>query len=502
MMNRSYFYSNNKEETLVKLLKLGRIFVFCSIASIAPLLASAQTHSIKARAAKPNILFILTDDLDTAAVEYMPRVKSLIAERGVSFSNYFVNISLCCPSRASILRGQYAHNTGVYTNNKADGSFIYFYKQDLEKSTIATWLQDEGYRTAFIGKYLNGYPRQASPDYVPPGWDEWYSPINDSGYLGYNYTLNENGNMASYGIEPDDYSTDVYTNKARQFIDRAAQDKQPFFAHVSYFAPHQPAISAPRHRHLFTQKQVPRTNSFNEADVSDKPAYIRNLPLLNRAEQAKIDRLYQRRLRSLQAVDEGVASLIETLKANNQLDNTYIVFTSDNGFRLGQHRLPFGKETAYEEDIHLPLYIRGAGIPKGKVIDEIVGNIDLAPTFAELTGTKIPKFVDGRSLVGLMHSQISSWRQVFLIEHRQDSPEALIPSYAGLRTKNCTYVEYENNERELYNLTQDPQQLENISDRIAPESIEAYSQHLDRLNKCKTKKCRQLELKSLPDCDL
>lgn len=487
---------------MVNLLKLGRILFFCSIGSIAALLVIAITPSIEASAARPNILFILTDDLDAAAVEYMPRVKSVIADEGVSFSNYFANISLCCPSRASMLRGQYAHNTGVYTNNKADGSFIYFYQEGLEKSTIATWLQDEDYRTAFIGKYLNGYPRQASLDYVPPGWDEWYSPINDSGYVGYNYTLNENGNLVSYGRDREDYSTDVYTNKARQFIDRAVQDKQPFFAYVSYFAPHQPAISAPRHRHLFTQKQVPRSDSFNEADVSDKPAYIRNLPLLDRAEQAKIDQLYQRRLRSLQAVDEGVASLIETLKVNNQLYNTYIIFTSDNGFRLGQHRLPFGKETAYEEDIHLPLYIRGAGIPKGKAIDEIVGNIDLAPTFAELAGAKIPKFVDGRSLVVLIHSGISSWRQAFLIEHRQDSPEALIPSYAGLRTKNCTYVEYENNERELYNLTQDPQQLENMANSIDPQSIKAYSQHLDRLSKCKTKKCRQLELKFLPDCNL
>ena len=488
---------------MVELLKLGRILFFCSIASTAAVLAIAQAEFIKAQVAKPNILFVLTDDLDAAAVEYMPQVKSLIAERGVSFSNYFVNISLCCPSRATILRGQYAHNTGIYTNNKADGSFIHFYQQDLEKSTIATWLHEEGYRTAFMGKYLNGYPRQASLDYVPPGWDEWYSPINDSGYVGYNYTLNENGNLVSYGRDAKDYSTDVYTAKARQFINRAAQDKQPFFAYVSYFAPHQPAISAPRHRHLFVQKQVPRTNSFNEADVSDKPAYIRNLPLLNRAERAKIDRLYQRRLRSLQAVDEGVASLIETLKANNQLDNTYIIFTSDNGFRLGQHRLPPAKETAYEEDIHLPLYIRGAGIPQGKVIDKIVGNLDLAPTFAELAGAKIPKFVDGRSLVSSIYSQsVSSWRKALLIEHRQDSPQALIPSYAGLRTEKCTYVEYENNERELYNLTQDPQQLKNIANGIAPESIRAYSQHLDRLSKCKTQKCRQLELKSLPDCNL
>ena len=485
---------------MVKLLKIRRIYAFSLVSSIAAILAIAPANFDRVSEARPNILFILTDDLDAAAIEYMPQVKSLIADRGVSFSNYFVNISLCCPSRASILRGQYAHNTGVFSNNKADGSFIYLYKQGLEKSTIATWLQDKGYRTTFIGKYLNGYPRQASRDYVPFGWDEWYSPINDSGYVGYNYTLNENGSLVSYGTQPEDYSTDVYTSKAQQFIEQAAKDRQPFFAYISYFAPHQPAIAAPRHRHLFTQKQAPRTGSFNEADVSDKPEYIQSLPLLDRQEQTTIDRLYQRRLRSLQAVDEGVASLIATLKANNQLDNTYIIFSSDNGFHLGQHRLPPAKETAYEEDIHLPLYVRGAGIAEGKVIDEIVANIDLAPTFAELAGAKTPKFVDGRSLVSLMYSQtVANWRKVFLLEHRQDNPQALIPDYAGLRTKNCTYVEYED-ERELYNLTQDPQQLENIANSITPESIAKYRQHLKELRKCRGKKCRQLELESLPDC--
>ncbi|MCC0178306.1 sulfatase [Waterburya agarophytonicola K14] len=465
------------------------------------IMALAIKGNLAKAQATPNILFILTDDLDAAAVEYMPQVKSLIADQGISFSNYFVNISLCCPSRASILRGQYAHNTGVFTNNKADGSFIYLYQQGLEKSTIATWLKDRDYLTAFMGKYLNGYPRHAPEDYVPPGWDEWYSPIYDSGYVGYNYRLNENGKLVRYGRRPKDYSTDVYTEKARQFIDRAAQANQPFFAYVSYFAPHQPAIPAPRHSKLFKDKQAPRTASFNEADVRDKPTYIRHLPLLNSEAQAEIDQLYQRRLKSLQAVDEGVASLIATLKANGQLDNTYIVFSSDNGFRLGQHRLPPAKETAYEEDIHLPLYIRGPGVAAGRVIKDIVSNVDLAPTFAELAEIKTPKFVDGRSLVGLMRSQFRlPWRQVFLLEHRRDKPAALIPSYTGLRTKNCTYVKYGNGEQELYNVVQDPQQLENIASRAA-RIIKQYSQRLAKLRKCKRDKCRQLELEPLPDCN-
>jgi N-acetylglucosamine-6-sulfatase len=484
---------------LVKLLKIR------SLLSLSLVGFMALTLAIKVNTTQPqmtpNILFILTDDLDAAAIEYMPQVKSLIAAQGVSFDNYFVNISLCCPSRSSILRGQYAHNTGVFTNNKADGSFIYFHLNGLEKSTMATWLQDKGYRNTFIGKYLNGYPRSAKKDFVPPGWDEWYSPINDSGYVGYNYTLNENGKLVNYGSRPEDYNADVYTNKAVQSINRAAKDKKPFFTYVSYFAPHQPAIAAPRHSQLFKDKQAPRTTSFNEADVEDKPKYIRNLPLLDREAQAKIDHLYQRRLKSIQAVDEGVVTLINALKANGQLDNTYIVFSSDNGFRLGQHRLPAGKETAYEEDIHLPLYIRGAGITAGKVVEQIVSNVDLAPTFTELAGAKLPKFVDGRSLVNLIFSEEeASWRQVFLLEHRRDEPKALIPSYGGLRTKNCTYVKYGSGEQELYNLTQDPQQLQNLVSRVSAQIIQEYSQRLSKLRKCKQKQCRQLELEPLPNC--
>ncbi|HEY9771248.1 MAG TPA: sulfatase [Coleofasciculaceae cyanobacterium] len=493
-----------------KLLKLKHLFSFC-LSLIFLIFVNGIFIPTKANVAlqtPPNILFILTDDLDAAAVDYMPQVKSLLADGGTSFSNYFVNISLCCPSRATILRGQYAHNTGVYTNRKLDGSFIYLYRHGLDKSTIATWLQRKGYRNAYIGKYFNGYPRQAPKTYVPPGWDEWYSPIYDSGYLGYNYNLNENGTLVSYGDRPEDYSADVYTHKAQQFITQAAKDRRPFFAYISYFAPHQPAIAAPRHSQLFPEAFAPRTPSFNEADVSDKPEYIRNLPLLSQPKQDKIDRLYQRRLRSLQAVDEGLVTLVNTLEANHQLENTYIIFTSDNGFHLGQHRLHPAKETAYEEDIHLPLYIRGPDVRAGKIINKIVSNVDLAPTFAELAGAKMPNFVDGRSLVGLFRRHASfplAWRQALFLQHRRN-PELnqesanFIPDYKGLRTSHCTYVKYGNGEQELYNLRQDPDQLQNLAKVIQPKIIKQYARQLVRLSKCQQNTCRQVELQPLPDC--
>ena len=487
-----------KQTKLIRLLALTLIFcLLLTNISFKPALALAAERP-------PNILLIVADDLADADVAYMPQVKSLLVDGGTSFSNYFVNVSLCCPSRATTLRGQYAHNTHVWTNYKDDGSFVVFHKRGEEKSTIATWLQDRGYRTAHFGKYLNIYPFTATRNYVPPGWDEWHTPVHGSAYLQFNYTLNENGKLVKYGEQPEDYGTDVYTNKAQEFITKAAKANQPFFAYLDYYAPHQPAIPAPRHLDLFPDARMPRTPAYNEADVSDKPQYIRELPLLNQQKQSKIDWLYQKRLRSLQAVDEGLVSLYRTLKATNQLDNTYIFFTSDNGFHLGQHRLPVGKETAYEEDIHLPLFIRGPQVTAGKKIEQIVGNVDLASTFADLAGAKIPDFVDGRSFASLFLSGLptpKSWRQVFLLQHLPNLHEELIiPKYSGLRTAHCTYVEYDNGDRELYNIKQDPYQLENLAPTAKSETLDQYSQNLAQLRNCHGKNCRHLDVRPVPDC--
>lgn len=462
----------------------------------------------------PNIVFILTDDLDAASLEYMPHVKSLLADGGTSFSNYFVSNSLCCPSRATILRGQYAHNTGVLTNSKTNGSFVIFYKRREERSTIATWLQQKGYYTGFIGKYLNIYPYTAKMNYIPPGWDRWISPVHGSAYVQYDYTVNDNGKLVRYGHRPEDYGSDVYTHKAEQFINQATKINRPFFLFLSYYAPHQPATSAPRHQNLFLDAKAPRTPAYDEKDVSDKPKHIQALPRLNSEEIAKIDYLYQKRLRSLQAVDEGVVNLFNTLQATNQLDNTYIFFSSDNGFHLGQHRFPPGKETAYEEDIHLPLLIRGPNVPAGKIIEPIAGNVDLAPTWADLAGAKIPDFVDGRSLVSLFELQPETsparfyrrklnelrailptgWRQVFLLEHWFNPKEDIfIPQFSGLRGSDYSYVEYINGDREFYDLKQDPNQLNNLIKQTNPRLLNRYARLLHQLQRCHGRNCRGVE---------
>jgi N-acetylglucosamine-6-sulfatase len=503
-------------------------------------------------AARPNILFILTDDLDAATMDHFPVLRALLSDQGATFANYFDSLSLCCPSRTTILRGQYAHNTAITGNRPPAGGFEKVHALGLETSTIATWLRAAGYHTALLGKYLNGYPRGVAPTYVPPGWSDWYSPAAGNAYGEFNYTLNENGTLVPYGNRPEDYMVDVLAARAQAIMRRTAQDGTPFFIEIATYAPHGPATPAPRHADAFPDAQAPRTPSFNEEDVSDKPAWLRARPPLTPRQIEQIDALYRRRLQSLLAVQDLVAGLIDTLRATGQLANTYIFLSSDNGFHLGQHRLPSGKQTAYEEDIRVPLLVRGPGIAAGRVIDQLAGNVDLAPTFAELAGVQPPDFVDGRSLVPLLHGDTTaaaSWRGAFLIEHgdvdddkvslwkgevegdkeaaapphRQggraagrgrpaagaggllEPPDPMeraqrvrggagIPTFQALRTADVLYVRYVTGEQELYDLRADPAQLQNLAGSADPELLARLAAWLAVLGRCAGAGCRTADV--------
>jgi N-acetylglucosamine-6-sulfatase len=503
---------------------------FCIVALALIVVLTAETvrpaMPVQA-AAHPNVLFILTDDLDLAEIAFMPKLKSLLSDQGATFDQYFASVSLCCPSRSTILRGQYSHNTGVLTNGGGNGGFELAYSRGLEQSTIATWLKSAGYRTGLFGKYLNGYPHTASETYIPPGWTDWNSAVKGNPYAEFNYTLNENGKLVDYKIKPQDYGTDVYARQANDFIQQAAKDKQPFFVYLAVYAPHQPATPAPRHKDLFPDAQAPRTPNYNEADVSDKPEYISARRPMGPVVARGIDELYRKRLQSLQAVDEAIGTLYDTLKANGQLDNTYIVFTSDNGFHLGNHRLPAGKQTAYEEDIHLPLIVRGPNIAPGTHVAQLAGNIDLAPTFADMAGVTPADFVDGRSLLPLATGKTPpSWRQAFLVEHWMAGPEdpsAInqepsdedqsssvtgagassggqnlraklgIPEFHGIRISGYTYVQYNTGEKELYDLTKDPYELDNLASKADPALVKQFADRVAELVKCKADSCRAAE---------
>jgi len=380
-----------------------------------------------AGAAKPNIVFILADDLDAAEIQYMPKLKALIADQGLTFSNYSVAMSLCCPSRATTLRGQYPHNTQILGNTLPTGGYQKFFQLGEENSTIATWLQAAGYKTMLAGKYLNDFPIKTDPMHIPPGWNEWYSAIKGDPYGEFNYTLNENGTVVPYGSQPQDYGTDVYFGKALDFIGRSLAANQPFFTYIAPYAPHAPYTPAPRHADLFPGVQAPRTPNYNEADVSDKPAYIRNRLLLPPKIMDKIDTDYRHRLQALQAVDEGIAAVVAKVQAAGQLNNTYFFFTSDNGYHLGNHRQIEGKIAPYEEELRVTMIVRGPGVPAGVSLDQLVGNLDLAPTWADIAGASVPSFVDGRSLLPLMGANPppnSRWRQVFSIENGPDNGDS------------------------------------------------------------------------------
>lgn len=356
---------------------------------------------------KPNIIFILSDDEDLAAHAYMPKTKTLLHDQGTTFTNFFVSYSLCCPSRASILTGQYSHNTHIEGNDPPAGGFIKAYQLAMEQQTLPVWLQQAGYHTMLVGKYLNGYGRAetadiVSPTYIPPGWDEWYGAMAAAPYRDYDYDLNEAGAVVHYGAAASDYLTDVIAQKAVDAIHRSADSSQPLFLYLAPFTPHFPAQYAPRHAQMFSDFKLPRTPSFNEADVTDKPYIIKISKLLTATQIRQLETLYVKRLRSLQAIDDLVEAVVNALAETNQLDNTYIVYMSDNGFHMGEHRQPRGKNLPYEEDIRVPFVIRGPNIAQGALESRFGVNIDISPTLLEMAGVELPPTIDGRSVLSLL----------------------------------------------------------------------------------------------------
>ncbi|MEW5915451.1 MAG: sulfatase, partial [Gemmatimonadota bacterium] len=472
--------------------------VFAAITFFATVvLGPAPCAAAQQAASRPNILFILADDLDVESASHMPRLKALVADQGVTFTNAFTTYPVCCPSRASILTGQYPHNHQILFNIPPLGGFAKFRDRGGEASTVATWLQSAGYRTALYGKYLNGYPAN-TPQHVPPGWSVWHGTYDNENY--YNYRVNENGTVRQYGDRAEDYETDVHAGSIVRFLEEAeTRDAEPWFIYFAPYAPHGdprlglgqegPAVPAPRHRTAFASALAPRTPSFNEADVSDKPPAIRQRASLTPGQTAILDYLYRERLRSLLAVDEAIERFVRTLTRLGELPNTYIVFTSDNGYHVGQHRFMTGKLNMYEEDTRVPAMVRGPGIPARTQRAHFALNIDWGPTFAELAGAAAPPIVDGSSLVPLLKRDapaVDAWRQDFLIEIHRPTGEVVF----GLRTRTQSYAEYSTGPRELYQLDVDPYQLTNRHANADAALLTRLSERLKELVTCAGGSCR------------
>jgi N-acetylglucosamine-6-sulfatase len=435
---------------------------------------------------RPNIVFVMTDDMDEGMLARMPVVGSRLMEAGVTFDNAFATQSLCCPSRATALRGQYSHNHSITANDLPDGGAELFRRRGLDESTFATWLQDSGYRTGLVGKYLNNTEKR----YIPPGWDEWYGLVGSAS----DRTLNQNGNVRSYPRTT--LMTDVYTDRSLDFLRRATDDASdpPFMLWAGTFAPHLPADYGEDHARLYRDTPLPRSPSFNEADVSDKPEWVRNTPRLTPEEVGKLQEQHRDRLRSLRGVDEMVGDILALLENRGELGNTYVVFTTDNGLQSGQHRL-LKKNTPYDEAVGVPLVVRGPGVPAGVAREQLVVNNDFAPTFADIAGVDPPGFVDGRSLAPLLRADPptgSAWRTAILNEQEQHQ-RFHIPDYEAVRTRTHAFVQWKTGDRELYDLRRDPYQLENINETADRLLTARLRTRLDMLAACRGSTCMATE---------
>jgi N-acetylglucosamine-6-sulfatase len=477
-----------------------------AVAALAPLALAALAHGASAQPAperRPNIVFVLTDDLAWNLVQYMPHVLQMQRD-GVTFSNYFTTDSLCCPSRASILTGAYPHSTGIFTNVPPDGGFAEFNRRHLERSTFAISLQAAGYRTALLGKYLNSYePKKHPPE---PGWSVW--AVGGNEYEGFDYDLNEDGKAVHYGTEPADYQTDVLANMAVRFIKESAG--KPFLIEVATYSPHEPSTPAPRDANAFPGLRAPRTPAFNAPHDATQPEWLRlnhdePRAALTEANIAEIDAEFRKRAQSVLSIDAMIGRLQAAVAEIGQSDNTYFFFNSDNGYHMGEFGLMPQKMTAYDTDIRVPLIVTGPGIAAGRKIDEFALNIDLSPTFTELGGAETHALVDGRSLVGLLHGRPPvRWRNLALVEHHgpvtvRSDPDFDIrgnpPDYAAIRGPAFLYVEYINGDREYHDLGSDPHQVRNTYASLSEGRKASLHAALVSLGNCRgTKACSVADL--------
>jgi N-acetylglucosamine-6-sulfatase len=542
------------------LLALLSVLVFAGLRS-APNAGAASSSATQ----KPSFVVIQIDDatLDQLYaslnvggidVQAMPYTLSLIANRGITFNRYYVPYPLCCPSRVSLLTGRYAHNHNVRGNVPPNGGFTGFKARQAYNYNLAPWLQAAGYRTIHIGKFLNGYgdePFDEGKD-VPPGWNAWHSVLRaDTNHFFYGYSLNNNGivegpfgdpgswETREYG-ERDDfgcptaplngkpcfYETDVFNRIAAEEM-YGTSPEQPFYLQLDYTAPHgdfrRPAGPEPATRHYNTFAGAPyphsRAQGFNEGNVNDKPRFIREAPYLSLQEIHTYRVYYQKALESLRSVDEGVKQVVDTLGGLSRLRNTYIIFTSDNGFFYGEHRLTGGKFIAYEPATHLPLLIRGPGIKPGTSTGELAANIDLAPTILELAGATADKSIDGRSLVPYMKDPALRSRRPILFEsfvetadveangeptaqrarssaRNGDASASIVAppkDYLGIRLGPYKYIEWPSGEKELYDITKDPYELNNIIRIRNLSPIRAFLHaQLVRLEACSGRTCQEV----------
>lgn len=542
-------------------------------------LAGGPVRAGAAAAPHPNFVVIQTDDqtLDglyaafsayagAPATRAMPNTLNLIAKRGMTFDRYYVSYPLCCPSRVTLLTGRYAHNHHVRGNVPPEGGYTGFTARNAMRHNLAVWLNEAGYRTIHVGKFLNGYGDEPFDNgrTVPPGWDAWHTVLKaDTDHYYYGYTMNDNGSIdgpfgdpgswetREYGVRDDPgcpfapanglpcyYETDRFSEDAVEEI-RATPPERPFYLQVDYTSPHgdfrHPAgpEPAPRHYGWFEGAPLPHDGAegLNEGNVSDKPSFIREAPFLTPTELHVYRVYYDKQLEALRSVDDGVKLIFQALGQMHRLRDTYVIFTSDNGFFFGEHRLAGGKFLAYEPSTHVPFLIRGPGVKRNAKSSELAANVDIAPTILELAGVKADASIDGRSMVPFLHNPnlrtnrpilFESFVQTSDVEENGGGPPAtpayestggsaartsasrrpgrgagasiVAPpkDYAGIRLGPWKYIEWPDGEKELYDIEKDPNELNNrVRERnLSPIRNFLHAQLL-RLKSCVGRACSE-----------
>jgi N-acetylglucosamine-6-sulfatase len=433
---------------------------------------------------RPNVILIDTDDQNVADMSVMRHTLNLLGARGTTFRNSYVSYPLCCPSRATHLTGQYAHNHGVFSDQRYT---------DLDgTNTLAVWLKRARYRTAMVGKYLNGYG-VLNPREIPPGWKQWYGLTGGTEQKRYGYKLNENGKLRKYGRKPTDYIDYVLGAKVNGLLKAWAPSPKPFFIYYNPNNPHgekgTPIWStrdpepAPRYLGVFGDIPAPRPPNFDEPNVSDKPEQIQDIPHLSDPEKADLDRRYRGRLESLLSVDDQVKKIVKLVRKYGDKRKTFIIFTSDNGLEMGSHRIMF-KNFLYEEGERVPLIIRGPGVPQNTTRDQLVANIDLAPTIVAIAKARPGRVMDGIDLLPLTRDPSVSNSRTLLFE-------SVDLGIYGLRRGPWSYNQYSNGDDELYNLEDDPYQLTSVHSDPGLASLKAsLAAELARLKACAGASCR------------
>jgi arylsulfatase A-like enzyme len=410
----------------------------------------------------PNIVFILSDDQRTNTMNVMPKVQQLLVDHGIDFTNAVVSNSLCCPSRSTILTGNYSHTTHVYLNHGADGGAAGFLKFHDDQSTLATWLQHAGYATGLFGKYLNGY----HAPYVPPGW----TTFNAFNYANVYY----GGQVAENGVvhimPKTAYSTRYFGSMVTRFIKRQPRSK-PFFVYYAPYTPHQPAIPETKYAHMKfpgLAKELFGDPAYYPKDVSDAPRYVRHAPARSPKNDAAAYKFALHQLQSLQTLDDEVAKIVGVLKSTGRLQNTIIIYASDNAVMWGEHRmLPASKSVPYEGAVHIPLVIRWDATGRHGLVDrELVANVDFAATMAALAHVSPAYRTEGHSFASLITGQGKPWVQRdVLLEHQYDNGEWTIgraPGFCGVRTPDHMFAHYSGGFEELYDLRSDPYEMHNL----------------------------------------